>query len=100
MKAAMGRNHIIERTISDPRQRAASKRRKKLFAQLRANADKEFRAKLDLMMRGCHAPGCSNMAVGGEDGWWPCCSEQCFLSWTNSLEKTEDKSTAPPKDQP
>jgi len=81
----MGRNYIAERTIADPRERAAAKSRKqRAAARQRANEASGLAAYLE-RSKWCKA-GCGQLAVGGVDGWWPCCSHACHESYLRSLD--------------
>lgn len=82
----MGRNYIGERTIADPRERAIAKRQKNEAARKKkAQEAKSLESYLE-RAKYCRAKGCSSLAVGGEEGWWPCCSESCHAKWTASLK--------------
>lgn len=82
----MGRNYIAERTIADPRERAVAKRHKKEVARKKKAQEEKSLASYLERAKYCRAKGCTNLAVGGEEGWWPCCSESCLDKWTASLK--------------
>lgn len=82
----MGRNYIAERTIADPRERAAARRRKIDAAKKKKSQEAESLAAYLERTKYCRNKGCTNIALGGEDGWWPCCSESCFERWNASLK--------------
>ena len=82
----MGRNYIAERTIADPRERAAAKAAKKRHERQRHAAEAAALARYKERAKWCRAPGCDKPATGGEDGWWPCCSEACHNRWEDSLK--------------
>lgn len=81
----MGRNYIGERTIADPREKAANKVRKKRQEVKRQRAERAALAAYIERSRWCRRKGCEQLAVGGEGGWWPCCSEACHQAWFDSL---------------
>ncbi|MBM5575855.1 hypothetical protein GKO28_18195 [Deefgea sp. CFH1-16] len=75
----MGRNYISERTISDPKERAAHKKKKQ---KLRLQADQTAKAIVE-RNKFC-ANGCGQL----RDEWWmTCCSESCFNDWSHKLTK-------------
>lgn len=82
----MGRNYIAERTIADPRERAIAKRHKKEAAKKRKALEAKSLEQYLERVKFCHAKGCENLAIGGENGWWPCCCESCFERWSASLK--------------
>lgn len=81
----MGRDNIGERTIADPRLRAADKAHKKAKASATRLREQRSLAAFLERAKWCRAKGCENPAKTGDDGWWPCCSEACFLRWNDSL---------------
>ena len=81
----MGRNYIAERSYADPRERAVAKRRKKDAARKKKAQEARSLAAYLERDKYCRNKGCNNLAVGGEKGWWPCCSEACWEKWNASL---------------
>lgn len=86
----MGRDFIGERTIADPRERAAghARRRRQAAAQRRAEAAALLR--YQARARLCHAAGCSRPASTGEESAYPCCSAACLTRWTAALERRDE----------
>lgn len=82
----MGRNYIAERTIADPRERAIAKRKKQEAAKRKKAREAKSLEQYLERAKWCQAKGCENLAKGGEDGWWPCCSEACWEKWNASLK--------------
>ena len=82
----MGRNYIAERTIADPRERAIAKRRKSDAARKKKAQEAKSLAAYIERTKCCSAPGCKNLRTGGENGWWPCCSEACWERWNATLK--------------
>lgn len=82
----MGRNYIAERTIADPRERAAAKRQKAEAARKKKAQEAQSMAAYLERTKRCRNKGCMNLAVGGENGWYPCCSEACLRQWNESLK--------------
>jgi hypothetical protein len=81
----MGRNYIAERTIADPRVRAAVKRKKEADIRRRRAAEAASLASYVERSKWCKA-GCGNLAIGGVGGWWPCCSQECWSVWNEKLQ--------------
>lgn len=82
----MGRNYISERTIADPRERAIVKRHKTDAARKKKIQEAKSIAAYLERTKYCRNKGCKNLPVGGEQGWYPCCSEACFDLWNASLK--------------
>lgn len=82
----MGRNYITERTIADPRERAAAKAAKKRRDRQRRAAEAAALACAKERDKWCRASGCDKPATTGDDGWWPCCCEECHNRWESSLK--------------
>lgn len=82
----MGRDYIGERTIADPKLRAAEKVRKQAAAKKKRIREQQGMAAYLERAKWCKAKGCDNLATTGEDGWWPCCSEECFWKWHERLK--------------
>lgn len=82
----MGRNYIAERTIADPRERAIAKRHKTEAAKRKKATEQKSLEQYLERTKYCQAKGCENLAVGGENGWLPCCSEACFERWHAGLK--------------
>lgn len=82
----MARNYITERSWADPRERAIARRRKREAAKKRKAAEAVALAAYVERSKWCRAKGCQNLAKGGDDGWWPCCSEACFERWHASIK--------------
>jgi len=82
----MGRNYIAERTIVDPRERAIEKRHKKEATKKKKLTEAQSMAAYLERAKRCRNKGCQNLAVGGEEGWYPCCCEACFNQWHASLK--------------
>lgn len=82
----MGRNFIAERTIVNPGERAIAQRKKQEAARKRKAREAKSLEQYLARAKFCRAEGCQNEAIGGEQGWWPCCSESCHARWSASLE--------------
>lgn len=90
----MGRDYIGERTIADPRLRAAEKARRRHLAGQRRAAEAAALARYKERARWCTAPGCGQPRTTGENGFWPCCSETCMQRWEAELQRRDEVAKA------
>lgn len=90
----MGRDYIGERTIADPRMRAAEQARRRRLAAQRRAAEAAALARYKERARWCRVPGCGQPSAGGVFGFWPCCSEACMQRWQEELQRREDVAQA------
>jgi hypothetical protein len=90
----MGRDYIGERTIADPRLRAAEKARRRRQAAQRRAAEAAALARYKERTRWCAVPGCGQPRSGGESGFWPCCSQACLQRWEAELERRDEVALA------
>lgn len=80
----MGRNYIAEKTIADPRQRAAELAKRKREKDARRAVDRASLAAYLERSKWCRND-CGRLALGGPEGWYPCCSEACWSAWEATL---------------
>ncbi len=85
----MGRDYIGERTIADPRMRAAEQARRRRLAAQRRAAEAAALARYKERARWCRVPGCGQPSAGGVFGFWPCCSEACMQRWSLATQACE-----------
>lgn len=90
----MGRDYIGERTIADPRLRAAEKARRRRRAAQRRAAEAAALARYKERARWCTVPGCGQPSTTGENGFWPCCSEACMQRWEAELQRRDEVARA------
>jgi hypothetical protein len=82
----VGRNYIRERTISDPRERAADKKQRATKARQRRLAEAASIARFAERSKWC-ATGCGQPA---SPSWMGCCSEGCFQKWMREADRRDE----------
>ena len=83
----MGRNYIAERTIADPKARAAWKARMRELERKRLAAATLGAAQIASRLEVCWVRNCGN-SVTGE--WMSCCSAECYDVMLGELERRDE----------
>lgn len=83
----MSRNYIAERTIADPKERAAWKTRKRELERKRRSAAALGAAQIAARLEVCWVRTCGK-SVNGE--WMRCCSAECYNAMLRELERREE----------
>lgn len=83
----MGRNYIAERTIADPKERAAWKTRTRELERKRRAAAALGAAQIAARLEVCWVRTCGK-SVTGE--WMGCCSAECYDAMLRELKRRDE----------
>lgn len=86
-RKSTGRNYVAERTIADPRVRAAWKARKRELERKRRAAAALGDAKIAERLAVCWVRDCGNSVTGD---WMGCCSSECYYAMLRELERQDE----------
>ena len=89
----MGRNYIAERTIADPRVRAATKVRMRELERKRRVAEARGAAQIAARLELCWVRNCGNSVTGD---WMGCCNAECYNAVLRELERRDEVKKARP----